>query len=77
MFFPQRSQARDNGICHLVWGLSATYPGAPLNRYAYGLNNPVQYNDPSGRAFSECGPDGNERGDLKEAVSSTVISRQE
>jgi len=54
-------------------------PGDPqaLNRYAYVLNNPLRYNDPSGHAFSECGPGGSECSDLKEAVSSTVISRQE
>ena len=35
-------------------------PGDPqsLNRYAYVLNNPLRYNDPSGHRLSACGWDG-------------------
>ena len=37
-------------------------PGNPqaLNRYAYVLNNPLRYNDPSGHRLSECGWEGGE-----------------
>ena len=57
-------------------------PGGPqgLNRYSYAINNPLNYNDPTGHMASECGQDGEECGDytdLDRAHDAYVAQRDE